>query len=107
MFPVKAETESESEDIPRDSTAALPRRSELLDFLQPDEDIITTSSSGFYDSLQALQRKNKQCLLELGLMYQVKLENSHKLSTDVKELEDFFQDNGRLTVPRKYHEALK
>ncbi|XP_015281840.1 PREDICTED: protein FAM161B [Gekko japonicus] len=105
VFPVKAE--SESEDAPQGSTAAVSRRSELLEFLQPDEDIITTSSSGFYDSLQTLQRKKKQCLLELGLMYQVKLENSHKLSTDVKELEDFFQDNGRLTVPRTYHEALK
>lgn len=105
MFPVKAETESE--EAPQGSTAAVPRRSDLLDFLQPDEDITTTSDSGFYDSLQALKRKNKQCLLELGLMYQVKLENSHKLSTDVKELEDFFQDNGRLTVPRKYHEAFK
>ncbi|XP_054825887.1 protein FAM161B [Eublepharis macularius] len=102
-FPVK----SESEETSRDSTVALSRRSELLDFLQPDEDvIITTSSSEFYDSLQALKRKNKQCLLELGLMYQVKLENSHKLPTENKELEDFFQDNGRLTVPRKYHEAL-
>ncbi|XP_077179299.1 protein FAM161B isoform X2 [Paroedura picta] len=104
VFPVQAE--SASEETPR-STGAVPRRSELLDFLQPDEDIITTSSSGFYDSLQALKRENKQSLLELGLMYQVKLENSHKLSTGTKELEDFFQGNGRLTVPAKYREALK
>nr|XP_056707832.1 protein FAM161B [Euleptes europaea] len=106
-FPVQAQSESESEETPRDNTAALPRRSELLDFFQPDEDIITPSSSGFYDSLQAVKRKNKQCLLELGLIYQAKLENSHKLATEDKEFEDFFQDNGRLTVPRKYHEAVK
>ncbi|XP_048340832.1 protein FAM161B isoform X2 [Sphaerodactylus townsendi] len=106
-FPVKEQSESESEETPRSSTAALLRRNELVDFFQPDEDIITTSSSGFYDSLQALKRKNKQCLLELGLMYQAKLENSHKLAIEDKELEKFFQDNGRLTMPMKYHEALK
>ncbi|XP_042323646.1 protein FAM161B [Sceloporus undulatus] len=80
-----------------------------MDFLQSDEDTLASSSSdkGFYDTLQTMKSKNRQYLLELGLMYQTKLENIHKLSKEEKELEDFFQDNGRLMLSTKYHEALR
>ncbi|XP_061467696.1 protein FAM161B [Rhineura floridana] len=105
VFPTKAQS-SESE---LGSNVSLPNTSELLDFLQPGEQIVASSSSGkdFYDSLQALKRKNRQCLLELGLIYQVRLENHNRPSKEDKELEEFFQDNGRLTLPTRFHEALR
>ncbi|XP_062973919.1 protein FAM161B isoform X2 [Elgaria multicarinata webbii] len=106
VFLIKAQSESEVE---LGSSVTSSNRGELLDFLQPDEDVVAASSSGegFYDSLQALKRKNRQCLLELGVMYQIKLENNHKPPKEDKELEDFFQDNGRLMLPTNFYEALR
>ncbi|XP_053119815.1 protein FAM161B isoform X3 [Hemicordylus capensis] len=40
-------------------------------------------------------------------MYQIKLENKQKPPKEDEELEDFFQDNGRLTLPAKFYEALR
>uniref|UniRef100_A0A8C8SJ86 FAM161 centrosomal protein B n=1 Tax=Pelusios castaneus TaxID=367368 RepID=A0A8C8SJ86_9SAUR len=84
-----------------------PRTDELLDFLQPDKEMAAAlgSAEGYYDTLQALKMKNKQYLLELGLLYQAKLEHNHKPFKE--ELEDFFQDNGRLTLQAKPYEALR
>lgn len=63
------------------------------------------SAEGYYDTLQALKMKNRQYLLELGLLYQVKLESDQKPFKE--ELEDFFQDNGRLTLQGKPYEASR
>lgn len=81
---------------------------ELLDFLKPQQDQITTSSlcDRFYDSLQALKRNNRQSLLELGLLYQEKLKNDHS-SIEDKELEDFFHGNRRLILPTKFQKDLR
>ncbi|KAH0620510.1 hypothetical protein JD844_021039 [Phrynosoma platyrhinos] len=108
VFPVKGQSNSDS-DVEEVSNVSLPNRSKLLAFLQSDEDTVASSGSdkGFYDTLQTMKSKNRQYLLELGLMYQTKLENIHKLSKEEKELEDFFQDNGRLMLSTKYHEALR
>ncbi|XP_028575781.2 protein FAM161B isoform X1 [Podarcis muralis] len=105
VFPIKAQ----SPDLQLGSNVSLPDGGELLDFLQSEEQIVGASNSAedFYDSLQALKRKNRQCLLELGLMYQVQLENHQEPPEENKELEDFFQENGRLTLPSKFHEALR
>ncbi|XP_074852896.1 protein FAM161B isoform X2 [Carettochelys insculpta] len=61
------------------------------------------SAEAYYDTLQALKMKNKQYLLELGLLYQAKLEGNQEPIK--KELEDFFQDNGRLILHGKAYEA--
>ncbi|KAG8126303.1 hypothetical protein E2320_021459 [Naja naja] len=60
VFPVKVESESESEvELGSNITG-----NELLDFLKAQQDEIATSSLGdqFYDSLQDLKRKNRQSL---------------------------------------------
>ncbi|XP_053119807.1 protein FAM161B isoform X2 [Hemicordylus capensis] len=108
-FPVKVQSDSESEEAAQGKGVALADRGELLGFLQPGDEIVSASSSEerFYDSLKALKKKNQQCLLELGLMYQIKLENKQKPPKEDEELEDFFQDNGRLTLPAKFYEALR
>ncbi|XP_026567323.1 protein FAM161B [Pseudonaja textilis] len=105
VFPIKVESESESEVEPGSNITG----NELLDFLKPQQDEIATSSLGdqFYDSLQDLKRKNRQSLLELGLLYQEKLKNAHHSSTKDKELEDFFQGNGRLILPIKFQSDLR
>ncbi|XP_063145003.1 protein FAM161B [Candoia aspera] len=107
VFPIKAESESESE-VELSSNITGSNRNQLLDFLQPQEDQVATSSlcDKLYDSLQALKRRNRQCLLELGLMYHVKLKNNHPSRKD-KELEDFFQGNGKLVLPKKFHKGLR
>ncbi|KAJ7344981.1 hypothetical protein JRQ81_000931 [Phrynocephalus forsythii] len=104
IFPIKAQSDSESEE----SNNVVLNRSKLSDFLQSDEDRIPSSCSDgeLHESLQDLKRKNKQCLLELGLMYQVNLENKHKPSKEDKELEDIFQNNGRLLLSSKFYEDL-
>ncbi|XP_078248760.1 protein FAM161B isoform X3 [Pogona vitticeps] len=103
VFPVKTHSDSESE---QGNNVAVLNRSKLLDFLQSDEDLTPTSNSDeeLYQSLQDLKRKNRQCLLELGLMYQVQLENNHESSKEEKELEDIFQGNGRLLSSKFYEE---
>ncbi|XP_007434743.1 protein FAM161B [Python bivittatus] len=108
VFPIKTESESESEvELGSDITGF--NRNELLEFLQPQQDQVATSGlcDQFYDSLQALKRRNKQCLLELGLMYQVKLKNNNHPPIKDKELEDFFQGSGRLMLPTKFHKGLR
>ncbi|XP_044291733.1 protein FAM161B isoform X2 [Varanus komodoensis] len=107
-FPIKEKSDSESE-VELGSNVTLPNRGNLLDFLQLAEDTVAASSSGerLYDSLQALKSKNRQCLLELGLMYQAKLENNYKPPKDDKELEDFFQDDARLILPANFYEDLR
>ncbi|KAM3852778.1 protein FAM161B isoform 1-T1 [Vipera latastei] len=104
VFPIKVESESESEvELGSNITGH-----ELLDFLKPQQDQITTSSlcDRFYDSLQALKRNNRQSLLELGLLYQEKLKNDHS-SIEDKELEDFFHGNRRLILPTKFQKDLR
>lgn len=108
MFPVKALSDSESDEATLSSRVILSSRDDLLNFLQPEDEIpeVSGSDQGFYDSLQEVKRKNKQCLLELGRMYQTKLENNHNSKED-KELEDFFQGSGRLTLPMRFHEVIR
>ncbi|XP_067389710.1 protein FAM161B [Emydura macquarii macquarii] len=107
VFPPQASSDSEPETERVGDGVTQPRTDELLDFLQPGEEMAAAlgSSEEYYDTLQALKMKNKQYLLELGLLYQAKLESNHKSFKE--ELEDFFQDNGRLTLQGKPYEALR
>uniref|UniRef100_A0A8C8SLV4 FAM161 centrosomal protein B n=1 Tax=Pelusios castaneus TaxID=367368 RepID=A0A8C8SLV4_9SAUR len=107
VFPPKSSSDSEPETEGVGGGGTQPRTDELLDFLQPDKEMAAAlgSAEGYYDTLQALKMKNKQYLLELGLLYQAKLEHNHKPFKE--ELEDFFQDNGRLTLQAKPYEALR
>nr|XP_060614726.1 protein FAM161B isoform X1 [Anolis sagrei ordinatus] len=106
VFPMEGQSDSGS-DMEQAGHANLPNRRELLDLLLSDEAGSSHSDRGFYDSLQILKEKNRQYLLELGHMYHQRLTNILKPSKEEKELEDFFQDNGRLMLSTKYHEAFR
>ncbi|XP_030415054.1 protein FAM161B isoform X2 [Gopherus evgoodei] len=107
VFPPQPSSDSEPETERVGDGVTQPRTDELLDFLQPGKEMVAASSSaeGYYDTLQALKMENRQYLLELGMLYQVKLENDQKSFKE--ELEDFFQDNGRLTLQGKPYEASR
>ncbi|XP_044870050.1 protein FAM161B isoform X1 [Mauremys mutica] len=107
VFPPQPSSDSEPETERVGGGVTQTRTDELLDFLQPGKEMVAASSSaeGYYDTLQALKMKNRQYLLELGLLYQVKLEDDQKPFKE--ELEDFFQDNGRLTLQGKPYETSR
>ncbi|KAG6936758.1 family with sequence similarity 161 member B [Chelydra serpentina] len=107
VFPPQASSDSEPETERVGGDVTQPRTEELLDFLQPGKEMAAASGSaeGYYDTLQALKMKNRQYLLELGMLYQVKLEGDQKPFEE--ELEDFFHDNGRLTLQSKPYEASR
>ncbi|XP_070611096.1 protein FAM161B isoform X2 [Erythrolamprus reginae] len=105
VFPIKVESESEP-DLELSSNIT---GNELLNFLKTQQGQTVTSTLGdqFYDSVQDLKKKNRQSLLELGLLYQEKLKNAHHSSKNDKELEDFFHSNGRLILPIKFQNDLR
>ncbi|KAM7164170.1 protein FAM161B [Macrochelys suwanniensis] len=107
VFPPQASSDSEPETERVGGDVTQPRTEELLDFLQPGKEMAAASGSaeGYYDTLQALKMKNRQYLLELDMLYQVKLESDQKPFEE--ELEDFFQDHGRLTLQSKPYEASR
>ncbi|CAM4570713.1 unnamed protein product [Lepidochelys olivacea] len=106
VFPPQDSSDSEPE-TERVGGITQPRTDEQLDFLQAGKEMAAASGSakGYYDTLQALKMKNRQYLLELGLLYQVKLESDQKPFKE--ELEDFSQDKGRLTLQGKPYEASR
>nr|XP_006117790.2 protein FAM161B [Pelodiscus sinensis] len=107
VFPPQGSSDSEPETESIGGGTTRPKTDELLDFLQPDKDMATASGSteGYYDTLQELKMKNRQSLLELGLLYQAKLESNQESFKE--ELEDFFQDNGRLILQVKPSQASR
>uniref|UniRef100_A0A674J7N2 FAM161 centrosomal protein B n=1 Tax=Terrapene triunguis TaxID=2587831 RepID=A0A674J7N2_9SAUR len=79
VFPPQPSSDSEPETERVDGGVTQPRTDELLDFLQPGKEMVAASNSaeGYYDTLQALKMKNRQYLLELGLLYQDTLETCY------------------------------
>uniref|UniRef100_A0A8C3T896 FAM161 centrosomal protein B n=1 Tax=Chelydra serpentina TaxID=8475 RepID=A0A8C3T896_CHESE len=79
VFPPQASSDSEPETERVGGDVTQPRTEELLDFLQPGKEMAAASGSaeGYYDTLQALKMKNRQYLLELGMLYQDTLETCY------------------------------
>uniref|UniRef100_A0A7M4E7I0 FAM161 centrosomal protein B n=1 Tax=Crocodylus porosus TaxID=8502 RepID=A0A7M4E7I0_CROPO len=109
VFLPKSSSDSEAEEETGDNGITQHRRGELLDFLQSGKEM--TAASGLHEgccgTLQSLKMKTRQHLLEVGLLYQAKLENKHKLSREDEELKDFFQDNRPWTWQTRSYDTLR
>ncbi|XP_012511667.1 PREDICTED: protein FAM161B [Propithecus coquereli] len=95
IFPPKSSSDTEAEEeLPGDGPV-LPRAGKLDEFLSPEEETNSTSDStgSFYETLQVLKQKGRQCLLES--FFQSDPDSDDNLSEDEEDLEKFFQDKGR------------
>ncbi|XP_069344799.1 protein FAM161B [Eulemur rufifrons] len=94
IFPPKSSSDTEAEEQLSGDGLVLPRAGKLDEFLSPEETDSTSDSTGsFYETLQELKQKGRQCLLES--FFQSDTDSDENVTEGEEDLEKFFQDKGR------------